>query len=100
MRITVGGNQLSYQANVGSPAANMLETKVLVNSTISDAKRGARFMSTDLKDFFLATPMEGEEYMNDNYKHFPEDIRQQYGLENKVSKSGHIFIKIKKECMA
>ena len=50
IRITVGGDRLSYQADAGSPAANMLETKVLVNSTISDAKRGARFMSADLKD--------------------------------------------------
>ena len=57
-------------------------------------------MSADLKDFFLVTPMEGKEYMKVNYKHFPEEIRQQYGLEIKVSKSGHIFIKIKKECMA
>ena len=34
VHITVGGDQLSYQADAGSPAANMLETKVLVNSTI------------------------------------------------------------------
>ena len=29
----------------------MLKTKLLVNSTISDAHKGAQFMSTDLKDF-------------------------------------------------
>ena len=96
VRITVGGDRLTYANDAGSPAANMLETKVLVNSTISDAKQGARFMSADLKDFFLATPMEGEEYMKANYKHFPKDIRKQYDLENKVSSSGHIYIKIKK----
>ena len=31
----------------------MLETKLLVNSVIYDAKDGALFMSVDLKDFFL-----------------------------------------------
>ena len=55
VRITVGGDKLTYANDAGSPAANFLETKLLVNSTISDATRGARFMSTDLKDFFSHT---------------------------------------------
>ena len=53
-------------------------------------------MTADLKDFFLATPMEGDEYMKVHYKHFPEDIRKIYRLEKKVTPSGHIYIKIKK----
>ena len=53
-------------------------------------------MSADLKDFFLATPMEGDEYMKVAYKHFPQDIRTRYNLDAKVTASGHIFIKIKK----
>ena len=96
VRITVGGDKLTYNDDAGAPAANLLETKILVNSTISDANKGARFMSADLKDFFLATPMEGEEYMKVQYKHFPQDIRDRYGLDQKVTPSGHIFIKIKK----
>ena len=67
--------------DAGSPTANMLETRLLVNSTILDAHNGACFMSADLKDFFLATPMEGEEYMKVPYKHFPPDIRQRYNLD-------------------
>ena len=96
VRITVGGDRLSYAADAGSPAANLLETKLLVNSTISDASKGARFMSTDLKDFFLATPMEENEYMRVNYKHFPDDIKKRYNLDDKATPSGHIFIKIKR----
>ena len=96
VRITVGGDKLSYTADAGSPAANMLETKVLVNSTISDAHKGAKFMSADLKDFFLATPMEGDEYMKVPYKHFPQDIRLKYKLDSKVTNNGYIYIKIKK----
>ena len=53
-------------------------------------------MSADLKDFFLATPMEGEEYMKVQYKHFPEDIRKRYNLESKVTDNGYIYVKIKK----
>ena len=87
---------MTYNADAGSPAANMLETKIIINSTISNAHRGARFMSADLKDFFLATPMEGEEFMKVNYKHFPNNIKKRYKIQEKVTASGHIYIKIKK----
>ena len=63
MRITVGGNWLSYNEDSGLPAGNLLETKVLLNSTISDATKGARFMTANIKDYFLATPMDKAEYM-------------------------------------
>ena len=63
VRVVVGGDRLSYHEDPRSPAASLLETKILLNSIISDAKRGARFMSLDLKDCFLATPMNRPEYM-------------------------------------
>ena len=51
VRITVGGDRLEYEGDAGSPAANMLETKILLNSIISDASRGARMLCADIKDF-------------------------------------------------
>ena len=57
VRITVGGDRLSCPDDTGSPAANMLETKLLVNSTISDSKYGSRFFSVDIVNYFLASPM-------------------------------------------
>ena len=63
VRIVVGGDCLPYSQETGSPAASILETKLIINSTISDAKNGARFMSLDLKDFFLTTAMQEPEYM-------------------------------------
>ena len=74
----------------------MLETKLLLNSVISDAHKGARFMSADLKDHFLMTPMKENEYMKVQFNKFPEDIKQQYNLYNLVTSDGYIFIKIKK----
>jgi len=62
-RLTVGGNRLPYKADAGSPAASLLETKLILNSTISDSSFGARFAFADLKDHFLATPMKDPEYM-------------------------------------
>jgi hypothetical protein len=42
VRLTVGGDKLLYDVDAGSPAASLLETKLIINSTISDAHKGAR----------------------------------------------------------
>ena len=63
IRLTVGDDRLDCPEDTSSPAASLLETKLLLNSTISDAHLGARLMTMDLKDFFLSTPMERSEYM-------------------------------------
>jgi hypothetical protein len=73
-----------------------LETKLLLNSTISDADKGARFLCADLKDHLLASPMKNAEYMRIRYKYFPADIRQRYGLESLLANDDYIYIRIKK----
>ena len=94
--LTVGGDCLEYESDAGSPAALLVETKLLLNSTISDAHQGARFMSAGLKDFFLATKMAEPEYMRIPYKYFREDVGEQYDLQSKVTLDGYIYVKIKK----
>ena len=96
VRITVGGDRLIYSNDAGSPASNIIETKILLNSVISDAHRGARFMTMDIKDYFLNTPMATPEYMKVNYKHIPPDIRARYSLNSKVTTDGYLYVKIKK----
>ena len=96
VRIVVGGDRLTYEDDAGSPAASLLETKILLSSVISDAHKGARFMSLDLKEYFLATPMERPEYMKVNISHFPKDIKDKYSLHTLVTNNNFIYIKIKK----
>jgi hypothetical protein len=96
VRLTVGGDKLRYDDDAGSPAASLLETKLIVNSTISDASKGARFACADLKDFFLASPMEKPEFMKIKYKYLPADIRTKYQLDTLVSPDGYVYVKIKK----
>ena len=96
VRLVVGGDKLDYPDDPASPAAGLVETKLLVNSTISDAHKGARFMSMDLKDHFLASPMDRPEYMKMHQKHIPPDIFHKYNLDQLVTKDGYVFIKIKK----
>ena len=57
VRLTVGGDRLQYPDDTASPAATLLETKLLLNSTISQSANGVRFMTMDIKDFFLQTIM-------------------------------------------
>lgn len=98
IRRVVSGDKLEYKFDSGSPAANMLETKLLFNSVISDASKGARFCSMDPKDMFLQTPMECLEYMKVTFKYFPEYIRKKCNFYTLVY-NNHIYIKIKKGCM-
>ena len=61
--VVAGGGKLDYDGDARSPAASLIETQLLLKSLISGAKDGARFMSCDLKDLFLATPILKPEYM-------------------------------------
>ena len=52
VRLTVGGDKLTCDFDVASPAASILESKLLINSVISDAHKGERFLTFGIKDFF------------------------------------------------
>ena len=96
IRIVAGGDKLHCPYDTGFPTASLLETKLLLNSVISDAHQGAKFMTCDLKDFFLATPMEENEYMRIHLRHIPQDIRDKYHINSLVHSNNFVYIKIKK----
>ena len=94
-RIVAGGDRLTYDEDASSPATDILETKLLLNSIISDAKNNARFISADLKDFFLASPMHQPEYMKMHIKYIPKDIIDKYTLNDLVFRD-YVYIRINK----
>ena len=51
--LIVGDNKLEYPNNVASPSASLLETNLLLNSTIIDASKGACCITMNIKDCFL-----------------------------------------------
>ena len=83
--LLVGGDKLPYYDDAGSPAANLLECKILFNSVISHAHLRARFMTLDLKDFFLASPIHQPEFMKipTNPDIFSKDNLRKDNLETK-----------------
>ena len=53
----VGDNKLPYSNDTASPVAFLLKTKLVINSTIFNAKFGMRFLNVNLEDYFLVLPM-------------------------------------------
>jgi hypothetical protein len=93
VRITVGGDRINYPHDVGTPTADMLLVKLLFNSVIST--KGAKFMSLDISNFYLETPMERYEYMRMRMADMPEEIIQQYNLREK-EKDGYVYVEIRR----
>ena len=60
-RLTVGGNGVNYPGEVGTPTADILLIEVMLNSLVSTLN--AKFMSIDISNFYLNTPMQRYEYL-------------------------------------
>ena len=73
-----GGDRVHYPGDAGTPTADLLTVKLLLNSIIST--KNARFMTLDIKDFYLNTPMERYEYMRLRIADMPEDVIEHYKL--------------------
>ena len=93
-RLTVGVNCINYPDEVGTPTAGMLLVKIIFNSTIST--EGAQFMTGDIKNFYLMTPLKRWEYVKLCLSDIPTEVIDEYQLQNKVTRDGHVYIKIRR----
>ena len=95
VRITVGGDRLEYDGDVSTKAADLTTTKVVFNHIISSP--GWRFMSLDIKNFYLNTPMEEKdyEYMKFPVAMIPMAIIDHYKLKDLVH-NGFVYVQIRK----
>ena len=91
----MGGNLVNYPGDCGTPTADLLTVKLLLNSVISTPQ--AKFMTIDIKDFYLITPMERKEYFRIKIELFPEDVINEYNLRNQVDDKGYIFCEVHHE---
>jgi len=93
-RLTVGGDKVHYPGDVGTPTADLTLVKMHVNSVISTP--GARYMTLDVKNFYLNTPMVRYEYVRIKIDDIPEEIIVEYNLREKVTSDGHVYVEIQK----
>jgi hypothetical protein len=81
-RLVAGGDRVHYPGDAGTPTANLLTVKLLLNSIISTPN--AKFMTMDIKDFYLNIPMTRYEYMRLRLADMPKDVIVHYKL-NKIA---------------
>ena len=98
VRITAGGNLIYYLYELTTQTADLIETKIMWNSVSST--KGEKYMCIDIKNMYLATPMDRFEYIRIPMNLIPKELATQYNLHDKV-KNGFVYIKIeKKACTA
>jgi hypothetical protein len=92
--LVAGRDRVNYPGNAGTPTANLLTVKILINSIISTA--GAKFMTIDVKDFYLNTPMTRYKYMQLRIADMTDNVIEHYNLRDKATPDGYIYCKIQK----
>jgi hypothetical protein len=91
-RLVSGGDRVHDPFDAGTPTANLLTLKLLINSMISTP--GARFFTMDIKNFYLCTPMRRYEYMQLKPSDMPEEVIAHYHLLDIATPNGYAYCKI------
>ena len=80
-RLTVGGKKLNYPSDPSALAVGLLDTKIHLNSVISDSKKRARYHLADIKNYYLNNLLTHLQYMRIHAKYFTEEFRKEYNIE-------------------
>ena len=68
--------------------------KLLLNSIVSTIN--AHFMTIDIKDFYLNTPMARSNYTRLKLSNLPKSVVQQYNMEAKSTRGGYVHVNIRR----
>ena len=93
-RFVVGGDRINYPGEVATPTADMLVAKLMFNSVISTP--GARFMTMDISNFYLMTPLKRPEYIQMKLSDIPQEVIDEYKLCNMATADRSVYIKATK----
>ena len=93
VRLTLGGNLLDFPGDPSSPAVSVTNAKLHINSTISDAKRGARYFTLDIKNFYLGSPLSYYQYVRIPVALLPAEILAEYD-EICVENDGYAYFEV------
>ena len=93
VRITAGGNLIVYPDELTTQTADLITTKIMWNSFLST--QGAQYMCIDIKNMYLATPLDQYEYMKMPVDLILDNIMNLYNLHNKV-KNGFVYMQIQR----
>ena len=68
----MGGSLIIYPSDCGTPTVDLLTVNILSNSVISTPN--AKFITINIKDFYLNTPMKRFKYMKLKLNDLPKDL--------------------------
>ena len=94
VRMTAGGDRLDYPGDASSPAVSMLDAKLHINSTISDAKNGARYLGLDIQNFYLGTPMKYFQYIRVRPAIIPQEVWDDNRYNIPIAADGYVYLEI------
>jgi len=89
IRMTIEGNLLNYDGNIKALTVDLVTMKLLLNSVLSTP--GAKFMTINIKNFYLETDLKDKQYIFLLAELVPEEIMLKYNLYSKVHNS-NIYI--------
>jgi hypothetical protein len=92
VRGTIGGDQIIYPGVTTAYTAHLETIRILLNAVVSES---ALFMTADIKDFYLGTPLPTVEYMRISLKHIPLDVQERYNIAGMVH-NGYVLMEISK----
>ena len=87
-------DRINYPGDCSTPTANLVLIKTHLNSVIST--KGARYMTLDIKNFYLNTPMTRPEYVCLKLSDIPDEITHEYKLHNIATPEGYVYIEVNK----
>jgi len=92
VRGTIGGDQVDYQGETAAYTASLPTIKILLNSVVSD---NAKWMTADISDFYLGTPLPEPEYMQINLRHVDQSVLDTYKLLD-YAVNGMLLVRVDK----
>ena len=88
VRGTIGGDRIDYPGPTTARTAAMPLVKLLLQSVVSDDKR---FLTLDIKDFYLNTPLDRPEYLRISSKFLPQHIIDKNSLQQYLHNGSILF---------
>ena len=93
VRLTIGGDHITCSYDTSTPVADLTTVKIRLNSVISTPK--AKFLTADIRIFYLNNDLPTPEYMRLSISIIPEKIISNYNLSSLVH-NGFVNIRINK----
>ena len=78
VRGTIGGDRINYPGSVSARTASLEVVRTLLNSVLAD---DADFMTADITDYYLGTPLLRPEYVRIATKNLSATIMEEFGLD-------------------